>query len=259
MAQAISLKPEDLGTGGGGILADNNVRFDKVYFGMEDYGGKGQASVVALKIEYTDLDTDLSADPGTGKKYQQSWSIGATSDCVPSDDGKQLIGTKPPKESSNYGMFMTGLANAIGGDEFNSQITDDITVLQGMEAHMFQQPDSRPTAKPKKDAKTGREYPATIPMVDTVMVKPWDKKGKKAAATPDAQSVDVNDLATKYIKEVLIENPAGLSRQDVVVKVFQKESDNDTKAKLAALISQDDAFVSGIDGVTFADGVMKLG
>lgn len=263
MPEAISLKPEDLGVGGGGILADTNLRIDKIYFGMEDYGGKSEGgAVVALKIEYTDLDTGLSSDPNSGKKYQQSWSTGAKHNCTPSPDGKQLVADPPvvfPKQSSNYGIFMISLGNAIGGEELSQHIGNDITVLTGMECHMFQQPDDRPNAKERVDQATGRKYPATIPVIDHVMVKPWDKKGGTttvSVATPDGK--ELKTKAMELIKQVLKDSPNGLARPDVTTAVFNLVDDNNLKVELATLISNDDAFVSSIEGVTFENNVLKL-
>lgn len=256
-AKPISLKPEDLSHGGGGILADTNTRWDKVCFGMETYKGKSEGGpVVAFMVEYTDLDTGLSADPESGTKYQQSWSTGSAHDCVPSPDGKQLLGTKAPRDNSSYGMLMEGLGNAIGAEELSAHIIDDITVLQGMECHMFQMPDTRGIKKKRKDERTGKEYDPTIPMVDRVMVKPWDKKAGTAASADSAGDDALKAKATVLIKEILAGTPAGLDRNTIVVQVFQK-ADSD-QAALAQLISNDNAFVSGIEGVTFDGNILKL-
>ena len=120
---------------------------------------------------------------------------------------------------------------------------------------MFQQPDTRPTAKAKK-GKDGKEHPPTIPMVDRVMVKPWDKKGGAVAATPGTDDTALKAKAVDLIKQVLAGNPAGLDRQTVAVQVFQK-ADSDQTA-LVTLISNNDAFVGGIEGVVFDNNVLKL-
>ena len=169
MAKTMSLNPQDMATGGGGILADTNTRWDKLRFKMFDYGGK-MTAVPALVIEYTDLDTE--------EEFEQAWSIGNKDDYTSSKDGKTIITDKALRASSNMGMLWASLANAIGEDDFAANVEDDITALEGLECHMHQIPDDRPTAK-KKKGQDGREYNPTIPVVDVVHKLPWDKgKGK---------------------------------------------------------------------------------
>ena len=147
MAKTMSLKPGDMATGGGGILADTNTRWNKLRFKMYDYGGKMPA-VPALVIEYTDLDDE--------ENFEQAWSIGNKDDYVPSKDGKSVVTEKSLRASSNMGMLWASLANAIGEDDFAANVEDDITALEGLECHMIQVPDTRPTAKKRTDKRTGR-------------------------------------------------------------------------------------------------------
>lgn len=249
MTVAVSLKPEDMSVGGGGILNDVNIRFDKVRFGMQDYKGKADVgSAVAMLVDYVDLDT--------GQEGQQGFTVGAG--FTPSPDGKQLNAENENvkiKSSSNFGLFMSSLANAIGAEEFNANMTDDITILTGMECHVFQKTDERPTAKPKV-GKDGKEYPATYPQVDKVMKKPWDANGTEAAA--GASDDALNATATALILKVLAANPNGLNQQNLAVQVFN-EAEADVKTAMVTLISNDGAFVAGIDGVTFENDLYKLG
>lgn len=240
MTQAISLKPEDMSTGGGGILADTNARWLKSRFGMETYKGK-RDPVPAFMLHYLDLDQD--------QEFDQSWSVGNAADYTPSKDGKQLIGDRPLRASSNFGMLLASLANAIGTDELSEHMGDDITVLDGMETHFFQQVDERPTAKPRKGT-DGKEYPATIPLVDRVTVKPWDKKEAKAAGDDD-----IKVRAEAALKDVLKDNPDGMALNDAVMAIFRKTSDT----PVITLITNDHGFVNGIDGVTLEGDVVKLG
>lgn len=247
MAKALSLKLDDMSSGGGGILADTKARLNKVRFGMETYRGKA-APAPALMIEYTDLEQE--------QDFQQSWTVGSASDYTPSEDGKQLMGKKPIRLSSNFGIFMKYLSDAIGADELAEHVTDDSSAIEGMEVHFIQIPDERPTAEPRKDPKTGKEYPATIPVIDQVMVKPWDKAAGAATETAPSNE-DLQKVAVEIIKGILKDNPNGMDRNALAGVAFQK-ADKSVKTDLVQLIATNDAFVSGIDGVTFENNVLKL-
>lgn len=249
MAKKMSLKPGDMVTGGGGILADTNTRWDKLRFKMYDYGGNMPA-VPALVIEYTDLDAD--------DVFEQAWSLGNKDDFTPSKDGKSIVTEKGLRASSNMGMLWASLANAIGEDDFAENVDDDVSVLEGIECHMIQVPDTRPTAK-KKKGKDGREYDATIPVVDVVHKLPWDKGkgGSKPKASGDGG--DDETAIADFVKTTLAGEKDGVAQNTLAIEAFKNIEGDDNLKTLAATLIHDAGFIKGIDGVVLEDGVLKLG
>jgi hypothetical protein len=259
MSKTMSLKPSDMVTGGGGILNGTNIRLDKVKFGMLKYKNEAYEPVPAFMVEYTDTDTGDNCTED-GAPYDQGWKVAVRGGTylTPSKDGKAMNTDGELLSSCNFGMLLASLANAIGEDELNEHLEDDITILEGLECRVVQVPDKRPTARKRKDKKTGKEYDATVPVIDIVHKLPWDKGSK---STTKASDVDVEKITADKAREVLAKSGGELAQNLLMVGVFQALApEYDEKvATAAATLIQDPKFLEGIDGVTFKDGVAKLG
>lgn len=164
----VSLNPENM-TEGGGLLDDCEVTFNKCRFSMFDYGGKVDIKAPALMIEM---------EPDEGEEVKQYWTMGKPTDWKPSENGKELIAIGKASAislSSNGGIF---LASLIEAGFPSDQLDDDISVLDGLVAHVVRVP--APERKGLKGGKN-RDYEATILTVQEIIKLPWEEKESGAA------------------------------------------------------------------------------
>ena len=134
--------------------------------------------------------------------------MGNPNDWLPSDDGSQLVavgGVTGIRATSNGGIFIKALVDA--GFPVD-KIGDDITILDGLQAHVIRIPAPK-RAGLKKDKK--KDFEDTILIVGEIKALPWEKSqpaggkkkttaSKKSAGktkTKDAESSDDGDLEAK--------------------------------------------------------------
>jgi len=224
-----SLSPEGF-VQGGGLLDDANVTLKGCCFEMFDYNGTIIPGVPALKIGMETEDGEESA---------QDYSMGNASDWAPSEDGKELLAigkAKAIRTTSNGGIFLQNLVDA-GYPADN--LGTDISVLDGVVAHVIQIP------APKRSgmkAKTETKYEKTILVVDEIISLPEEekKKGKKKAAPkskgkkkaapaeteevitePEEGDADLEQKTTDAIMEILAASGGSVSVKKLPGEVFQ--------------------------------------
>ena len=172
MGKAASLNPETF-TEGGGLIDDVDVVFEECSFTMFDYNGKVVPGVPSLKVEMSCEDFD--------DNIEQFFSMGSSKDWIPSEDGSQLISVGSVtsiRMTSNGGIFLKSLIDAgFPVDELG----DDITVLNGLQAHVIRVPAPKRPGLKKKVRDDGKEYEETILIVSEIIAMPGEKKKPKGA------------------------------------------------------------------------------
>ena len=262
---AVNLNPETF-LEGGGLIDDVDVTVKEAIFEAFDYNGKADATP-ALKMTIQAADIELV----------QYYSMGKMNDWIPSDDGKQLLSVGSATSirlSSNGGIFLKSLVDSgFPADKLG----DDISILDGLQAHMIQVPEpSRGMTKSKeqeeKEAKFG---PKTILVVSEVQVLPWEKKkpaGKpkakakakpaaKAKAKPKAKAKvesdsSVEDKATEAVMEILA-NEGSAIKKTLPQKIFKLRPDDPDRNAIVK-IAFDDEFLSA-GPWSYEDGTLVLG
>jgi hypothetical protein len=266
MAEGASLKPSEM-TEGSGLLDDVTCTWKSCSFEMFDYQGKSPQPVPALKAV---LDPDDSGD-----ETDQYWSMGNAKDWIPSDDGKRLVAVGSAttlKTSSNGAILLTSLVNA-GFPE--DKIGDDISVFEGMVAHMVRIPAPKRPGLKKRVREDGREFEDTVLTVGEIISLPWEKKKakgapkgkaaakgapKKAAAKPAADAGaddDVNDAAVAFMMGALAEaGDDGLTKKELPTMAFQALKDDPNRNAIVQLVYQDDFLANG--PWNYEDGVVSM-
>lgn len=263
MSKAASLSPEDF-VEGGGLIDDVDVVLKSCVFDMFDYNGKVVPGVPSLKVVLEMED---------GEEATQYYSMGNSSDWIPSEDGSQLLAVGKAtniRMSSNGGIFLKSLIDAGFPAE---DLGDDITVLDGLQAHVIRVPaPKRPGIKRESEKK----FEDTILIIGDIIALPGEKKKPagapkgaaktktkskaktKAKAAPKEEPAaevegDVADKATAAILD-LLESEGTVSKKDLPAKIFQTmKADPDRNAIIKIVF--DDDFLS--DGPwDFEDGVL---
>lgn len=253
MSNAMSLNPETF-LEGGGLVDDVDVIIKDSKFTMWDYNGKiaNPAPALCLTMEVEE------------EEVQQYYSMGSSKDWLPSEDGTQLfsVGTATAiRKTSNGGIFLTSLIDAGFPVE---DLGDDISVLNGLQAHMIRVP-----APKRSGLKQGeKKYEQTILVVSEIISMPGEKK--KPAGAPKSKSKtasrpkskpkaapkdegDVGDKANMAILTIL-EEEGTVTKKDLPGKLFQTlKSDPDRNAIIK--LAFDDEFL-GNGPWTFEDGTL---
>lgn len=220
----VSLKPSDQ-VEGGGLLDNVDATFEEVVFDMFDYGGT-QSEVPALRAS-------LKADDAKDA-VEQYWSCGAAKDWEPSKDGKRLVPIGDQKglnKTSNVSIFFDYLIRA-GFPE--DKIADDVSVLEGLKAHMVRIPapvrGGLPSSKKRED---GREFAKTVLVVESILHLPWEKGGGKVAKGKDASEGDeASTKASEAIMAILSDNPKGVEKMKLIGMVFTNLKKDGCKMEL---------------------------
>jgi len=266
---ALNLNPETF-TEGGGLIDDVDVIVDQARFVRFDYNGRSRdGDVPCLK-----LDIDVAGD-----KLENYYSMGKLVDWEPSEDGKQLLAVGSAtsiRSSSNGGIFLRTLVEAgFPADKLG----DDISVLDGMKAHMVQVPEpERPGLKKTKEQeeKEAKYGPKTILVVSEIQSLPWEKTppGKKAgaakkAAPPkkagetkkadeapaeEAGDGSVEDKAVEVVMKALAEK-GSVPKKDLPMIAFKALGTDPDKNAVTKLLFDDGFLASG--PWTFEDGVVS--
>lgn len=283
-SQGVSLRPSDMTAGG--LVGDIDALWKESRFAQWDYNGKVPQPVPAWKVVMEDVDT--------GEEFTQYFSMGSGKDWVPSNDGKRLVavGTASTlKTGSNGALLMASLVNS-GFPE--DKIGDDISMFDGLVAHMERQPAPKRSGLPKREVAEGAEArEATVLVVTAIIKLPWEKAStkpagapatKKAAAKPkaaaksapasvapvsvevpegggDVGSSDAATAASEFVMGVLMENPDGVERKNLPSLAFKALAGLPTAVRAEACkLVYDEAFLSGEDKPwAYADGVVSMG
>jgi len=220
MSKGVSLNPESF-VEGGGLIDDVDVTFKETLFDMFDYNGTVTPGVPSLKVT---LDVE-------GEEMIQYYSMGASKDWAPSEDGKMLIAVGSAtgiRMSSNGGIFLKAL---IDSGFPADKLGNDISILDGLQAHVIRIPaPSRPGVK-KSDKQKEREEkfgPDTILVVSEINTLPWEKSkpagapktakagaGKKAAPKAKAEASGGNDDIDGKLQELIM----GMLAEEPVIEI----------------------------------------
>ena len=251
-SKAASLNPETF-TEGGGLIDDVDVSFKDCLFEMFDYQGKVAVPIPALKA------TMVTED---GDEMDQFWSMGSANDWIPSEDGSQIVAVGSAtgiRSSSNGGIFLKSLIDA--GFPVD-KLGDDITVLDGMQAHVIQVPAPKRAGIKKAKRADGKEYEDTILIIGEIKTMPWEKskpkgapkgkaagKGKakpkaKSAEEAHAQDEDLEAKATAAILEIL-EEAGTVSKKELPGKIFQTMKADPDRNAVVKLVFSDEFLGSG--------------
>jgi len=264
-AVGVSLSPDDMVAGG--LMDDVDVTWKGARFALWDYGGKVPTPVPALKL------TLVGAD---GEEHEQYYSTGAAKDWSPSPDGKMLIPLSGAslRSTTNFAMLMQSIWNT---QQFpRDRLSNDISVFEGIVAHMIQ------VAAPKRKGLApkmvdGKEVEATVLVVDKIIKLPWEgdaqqakagkgkgkSAGKTAAVAASAETAEgaVDEIAAEtevVILEILAENPDGIQKKSLPVKIIQKRQAHPQKSNIISK-AYDDVFLGDAARPwAFADGVLKM-
>lgn len=250
---AASLNPEDF-VEGGGLIDDVDVNFKKCVFDMFDYNGKVVPGVPSLRIDMVMDDNEEAT---------QYYSMGSANDWIPSEDGSQLMAVGKASSirmTTNGGIFLNSLIDAgfpVG------KLGDDITVLDGLQAHVIRVPAPKRPGLKKQDRSDGKKFEETILIVGEILTLPWEKskpkgapakkaapkkvasKGaptKKAASKAEPEEDgDVNDAAVMAVLSIL-ESEGTITKKELPSKIFQTEKENPDRNAIVKAVF-DNAFL----------------
>lgn len=266
-SQGVSLRPDDMREGTG-LLDDCNVTFESVRFVMWDYNGKIPQASPAIEAKLVNDD---------GEEHVQYWSMGSAKDWMPSDDGTSLVpvGTAIAiNNNANGALLIQSIVEAGFPDE---EVGDDISVFDGMEAHVVRQPAPKRTGLSGTKREDGRE--PTILLVDEVVTLPWDqKKSKKSSGskskgtaskskgttskskskTSTKKSSGDDELEAKVTAVILgaLDEADELTKQELPKVIFQAMKDDDDRNE-AVKLSHNDEFLSN-GPWNYEDGVVSM-
>ena len=217
-----------------------------------------------------------------GDETDQFWSMGRSDDWIPSEDGKQLLkvgAANSIRLSSNGGILLQAL---VGVGFPADKLGDDISILDGLQAHFIQTPaPERKGVKktPKQKEKEEKYGPPTILVISEILVLPWEKKAagkpaakakpagapkaaaakpKAAAPTPEAapEAGGVEEKATEIVMGILAEGE-GLTKKELTPKIFKVMADDPDRNKVIQLTFKDEFLAGG--PWSYDDGVLSLG
>jgi len=271
MSKAASLNPESF-VEGGGLIDDIDVTFTECAFEMFDYNGTVTPGSPSLKVKMADED---------GTEMEQYYSMGSAQDWIPSEDGSQLVAVGKAtniKTSTNGGILLKSLVDAGFPAE---KLGDDITILNGLVAHVIRVPAPKRTGVKQSDKQKEREEkygPPTLLIVGEIKTLPWEKKspkgapkggakapagkpaGGKVAAKPQTKAAppvddgdDLTGKATAVVLEIL-EAAGTITKKELPAKIFQQMKTDPDRNAIVKLVF-DDEFLG--DGPwTYEDGTL---
>lgn len=256
---AASLDPSSF-VEGGGLIDDVDVDFKSCLFSMFDYNGKISPGVPSLKIDMV-MEDDEEAT--------QYYSMGSGNDWIPSEDGCQLLAVGKANSirmTSNGGIFLKSLIDA--GFPVD-KLGDDITVLDGLKAHVIRVPAPKRPGLKTQDRDDGKNFEKTILIVGEILTLPWEKskpkgvpasrgkavaKGKTTAVPKKAEpKEDMNDAAVMAVLSIL-ESEGTITKKELPSKIFQTEKENPDRNAIVKAVF-DDAFLEA-GPWEYEDGVL---
>lgn len=259
--QVASLNPDNF-VEGGGLIDDMDVTFKECLFDMFDYNGKVVPGVPSLKITMKMEDDEEAV---------QYYSIGSSNDWIPSEDGSQLVAVGKASNirmTTNGGIFLKALIDA--GFPVD-KLGNDITILDGMQAHVIRVPAPKRPGLQKKERADGKKFDETILIVSEILTLPWEKSkpkgapkgkaagGKKAAsvekkAAPKAtETEEDSDAATMAVLSIL-EEVGTITKKELPGKIFQTEKENPDRNAIVKAVF-DNAFLEA-GPWDYEDGVL---
>lgn len=258
-----SLNPENF-LEGGGLIDDVDVVFKSCEFAMFDYQGKADAApCLKIVMECDDFDDDM----------EQYYSMGSPNDWIPSDDGAQLVAVGKAtniRMTTNGGIFLKSLIDS--GFPVDD-LGDDITALDGTQAHVIQVPapkrNLQKTAKQKeREEKFG---PPTLLVVSEIIALPGEKKkptgAPKGKATGKGKTTgkktgkkeasgDLNEKAMAAVMGVLSDEGT-ITKKELPAKIFQTMKEDPDRNAVVKVVFDDEFLGNG--PWEYDDGVLVSG
>lgn len=238
---------------GGGLWDNKDVRFSNCRFESEwDAGGRKTVKSPAFVSDIEFLDGDEpEAETGwtVGKDYKASKDSKSAEKGVATAKGDYLTGPNLRK-SSNFVILVESLINALPDDKkeeyMEKLLSGAASAWNGLEAHMIRQKVERPGLEKQKRA-DGKVYDDTVPVIDTILKFPWDKKapaGAKAAATASGKAtagktaaVDPAELDSKALMEIgRVLTEGSMTKVDLSEAVFKNIPDPKIRQKIVNLL-----------------------
>jgi len=243
----------------GGMLNDIDVLFKSARFSMFDYGGKAEA-VPALKIE-------LVPD-GEDDVKEQYWSAGGADKWQPSEDGKRLLPIGSATHLNTNTNIYPLLKSLVDAGFPSDKLGDDISVLDGLKAHVTRIPITRNISRDD-----GAKKDQTVLIVSKIINLPWEtsakttgkagskgKGGTKQAEATQDKGKDISSLAREFVEKLLSAELANgsttIPKRDVMTKCYKEHglADDPNKAAITKLLV-DDKFLKGpweVDGMAWS-------
>ncbi len=248
MAKTAGLGPKSWQKGGG-LLNDADGIIKEARYVMWDYNGNTPEQVAArLTIEQEDAEDVI-----------QYLSCGQKFDGTPSDDGKTVdLNGKSTGFNENCAWieFLKSCVEA-GFPQEKLEESDDISLLEGMNAHFMRVPIKRKGLAATRTDAQGNERPIEQFVVDKIHKLPWDNKtgkggagkGKGAGAAKgndgENNDGDVEDLAISGIEELLAANPKGMDKKKLGSDLFNKFKTHPRRNDILKL-ARDDEWLGNI-------------
>lgn len=237
--QAAGLRPSTF-VEGGGLLGDVDVTFQSTRFCMWDYNGKQPTEVPAIHPVFLVEDT--------GEVHESEY-LSCGQGWVASEDGKRLIATGSSSglnANSNGGLFIASIVNA-GFPE--DKIGDDISVFDGMKAHVIRQVTKREGLQ-KAPRADGRSFEPTVLVVSKIHKLPWEGQatGAQGGASTGSQGSgggSLEEYVQGVILEVLGKEGKGIPKAQLVTKVFQEVKNHPKRNDIVQMVHRDSFLGSG--------------
>jgi hypothetical protein len=230
----VSLMPDTF-VEGGGLWDNRDVRFLSAKYVSEwNYGGKSTVKAPAFVASLQFLDDE--------EVVEQAWTCGSVKEYQASGDGVNasasgnfLVGGAL-KKSSNMGIFAYSVIDALPEEgkreAMEKLLGGNADAFVGMEAHIVRKKVER-VGMEKTVRTDGKVYDQTVPVIDSILKFPWDKKlppgakapaGKAAAEKPaTAAAPSTEELTEKAVFQVSLvvgSNRDGILRNELSQKIF---------------------------------------
>jgi len=249
----VSLNPETFTDGGGGLVNDvdgefSNFRFMNINPSMAGEPVPGDAPYLVA---------DFTAENET---YGLRWACGGAANWEVAADGKKMKAKGTQKginKGSNLGIFLASLYNAGFPKD---KLGDDISILDGLQAHMIRVPEPERKGLNRPAAQPGRER--TIPTISRVIKLPWEKAAapkpgaKKPAGKTPSTSAELEKEVVGIILTSLADNPEGIAKKDIIKSVVAQAS-TDTRGA-AMQMANNDTWLKGRTEWAYDNGVVKM-
>jgi hypothetical protein len=254
-------KPSNFGVGGG-LVDDVDIVIKAAAIVNFDYQGSSPVPVPA--IEFTLGIPD-------GEDVIQYWSIGKSSDWIPSEDGEKIVSIGRATQinsNSNAAILLKSLVDA-GFPE--DKITDKITCFVGLEGHMIRVPAPLRKGIAKKTREDGQVFEQTILTVASITKMPWEKKtgaakpgakspaagkGKPAPQQPEEGEDDLTSKTQEVLMTILGDNPDGVKKQQLPGLIFKAVGADKDRNAMVQMAFKDEFLGAG--PWTYEKGVISM-
>lgn len=254
----VKLGPSNWQKGGGLALANADVVIKQARYKPWDYNGTVSPPQVAAELVFA---------VDEGEDQTQYLSCGKQFDGTPSANGKtvELNGKSTGfNENTNWIVFLKSLVDA-GFPQDKLEETDDITILEGLEAHvMLVDAPKRSGIAQTRKGKDGTEYPIQNLVVDKIHKLPWEGKG--AGAGNAGAGTGTDNGASEYeteamdaIMTVLGASAKGMTIKELGAELFKLFKTHANRNQIIKLPYNAEWMAQGPWSVDAKTGIVKLG